>query len=68
MHETKKWYESKTIWGSIITVAAAAAGFFGYGIDADTQGQIVSNITALIAAAGGILSAIGRLTADKEIA
>jgi len=64
---TKRWYKSKTIWASIVTVGAAVAGFFGYGINVNTQGVIVNNITAAITAIGGILSIIGRIVADKRI-
>ncbi len=64
---TKKWYESKTIWASIVTVAAAVAGMFGYTIDTDTQNAIISNITSLVAAVGGVIAMWGRIVADKKI-
>ena len=67
MYETKKWYQSKTVWGSVVTIGAAIAGVFGYGIDADTQGRIVENISSIVAAAGGLLALVGRLVADKKI-
>ena len=67
MNETKKWYQSKTVWGSVVTIAAAVAGVFGYGIDADTQGRIVENISSVIAAVGGLFALFGRLVADKKI-
>ncbi len=71
MNGTKPWWESKTIWGSIITVVAVASGLFGIQIDAQTQGLLVDNITALVSAGGAIVGALlgiyGRVKADKKV-
>jgi len=63
----KKWYESKTVWGGLIAVGAAAAGAFGIVIDADTQDQIAECIVVIATAAGGLLAIYGRIKADREI-
>ena len=65
--DTKKWYESKTIWGSIVTIAASVAGMFGHPIDEATQANIMTNITSAITAIGGLWTMFGRIAADKRI-
>jgi len=67
MFDTKKWYESKTIWASIVTIGAGIAGAVGHPVDMQTQGAIISNLTAGIAAIGGLFSLVGRLVAEKKI-
>lgn len=64
---TKKWYESKTIWGGIIALLAAALGAFGYVIDTDTQATIVELVNVIGAAIGGLLAIIGRIKANKKV-
>lgn len=65
--EHKKWYRSRTIWGSLIAVAAAVLGAFGYPIDQDSQ-LILTDAVLQIAAIGGSLFAIfGRLGASAVI-
>ncbi len=71
MNGTKPWWESKTIWGSIITVVAVTTGLFGIQIDPQTQAVLVDNVTALMSAGGAIMGAIlgiyGRVKADKKV-
>lgn len=64
---TKKWYESKTIWGGIIALLGAAAGAFGYAVDADTQASIVDLVTVAGTALGGLLAIFGRVKASKKV-
>lgn len=64
---TKKWYESKTIWGGIIALLAAAAGALGYALDADTQASIVDLVTVIGTAMGGLIAIVGRVKASKKV-
>ena len=64
---TKKWYESKTIWGGIIALLAAALGAFGYAVDTDMQATIVDLVTVIGTAVGGLLAIIGRIKAHKKV-
>jgi hypothetical protein len=72
--ETKAWYESKTIWGSIISVGALVAGFFGIKdeVDPETQAKLVDNIVVIAGAVGSVigtvLSIYGRIKANATIA
>ena len=63
----KKWYESKAVWGGIITVGAAVAGALGIVVDVDTQGQIADLVTLALSAIGGLVAIYGRIKADKLI-
>lgn len=63
----KKWWESKGVWGSIIAVAALAAGFAGYNIDDTLQQEIVTAVSDVVALGGVVLALIGRAVATKEI-
>lgn len=64
---TKKWYESKTIWGGIIALLAALAGAFGYAVDADTQASIIDLVTVVGTGVGGLLAIFGRIKASKKV-
>ena len=67
MTQTEKWYQSKTIWGSIIAVVALVLGMFGYEISVSDQLVITEGIIALAGIAGGFLAVFGRVTASKKI-
>ncbi|MCF6321323.1 MAG: hypothetical protein L3J32_06080 [Rhizobiaceae bacterium] len=67
MIDEKPWYLSKTIWGSLIAVAAALAATAGITIDGQNQQIISDAILQVIAAAGALLSIYGRLSATDLI-
>lgn len=67
MQDTKPWYSSRTILGSLIAVAAALAGVVGISIDQDTQSMMVDAILQIVTVGGSILAIFGRLSADKRI-
>ena len=68
MNDLKAWFQSKTIWGSLVAGVAIVAGYFGHPVDAATQGSIVDLITDLIGLGGVAVSIYGRLTARAVIA
>jgi uncharacterized membrane protein YraQ (UPF0718 family) len=69
--QTKKWYQSKTIWGGIIAIIAAVLSLFGKQIDAETQdfltNQAVEIATAVATMIAGVMAIYGRFKADKKI-
>ena len=67
MEETKKWYESRAVWGGIIVVAVAVLNVFGVSVDETTKGCISEYITDILTALGGLLAIWGRLTSRKPI-
>jgi hypothetical protein len=67
MVEEKPWYLSKTIWGSLVSIAAAFTGIAGITLDPASQAGITEAIVQMISAAGAIIAIHGRLTATEVI-
>ena len=71
MEETKPWWQSKTIWGAIITIVALILSLFGVQIDEQTKQVLVNEFVAAATAIGGIVGAVlsiyGRIKAEKRI-
>lgn len=70
--ETKKWYQSKTIWGAIVMlVSLILVSITGVGIGEAEQESSVNTIVALAEGAGTlvgfILVIVGRIKASKKI-
>lgn len=68
MTDTKRWYESKTVWGALVTLLALVAGSFGLAIGEAEQTALIELAPQLVAMAGAIVALVGRLTAKAAIA
>ncbi len=67
MTHSKPWYQSKTIWGSLIAMIAGIGSAFGLDLDATAQAGLVDGILSLITAAGAVLAIYGRFSATSFI-
>ncbi len=67
MIELKSWYSSKTVWGAAIVIVASCANLFGLEISAGDQHDLTENLSAIVAAAGGIIAIWGRISASKRL-
>ncbi|MEM8749423.1 MAG: hypothetical protein AAGF28_03935 [Pseudomonadota bacterium] len=67
MPNYKPWYFSKSIWGSLIAVAAGLTAAFGVEIDDESQSLLLEAIMQLIAVGGSLFAIFGRLTAQSQI-
>ena len=67
MVSTKAWYFSKTIWASIIAVAATLASAFGIVVDDQTQYQLAENAVQFVTVVASLLAVFSRLTATSLI-
>lgn len=67
MTNTKPWYTSKTIWGSLIAMIAGISSAFGLELDATTQADLLDGVLKVIAAGGSLLAIYGRLSATNAI-
>lgn len=83
MTETKKWWQSKAVWGSVIAFGAGVAQAFGVGVDAGTQQAVTDGVQQVVTAtsnhdiigivtnaaalAGSALAVYGRIKADTKI-
>ena len=70
MNDSKQWYQSKTVWSSIVVVLASLLTAFGVGMGervAENQSAIVEVIMSLVGAVAGAVAFWGRMTADTKI-
>jgi hypothetical protein len=70
MIDTKLWYQSKTVWGALIAIAASLLQATGVDFDLAGQDQLAENLVALsgaIGAIGGLVALYGRMSADKRL-
>jgi len=69
--DTKKWWESKTIWGAIVMLAALILGYLGVEVGPEEQATfvdlVVGAINEVMALVGFVLTIVGRFKADKAI-
>lgn len=61
------WCDAKTIWGSLVSVAAALASATGFTIDGAAQTVISDAILQVVAAIGALTAIYGRLSATDII-
>ncbi|WP_028033352.1 hypothetical protein [Chelativorans sp. J32] len=67
MVETKPWYLSRTIWASVVTVAAAVGSLFGLPVEQFDDPAVVETLLQAITAISGLFAIFGRLAADSRI-
>ena len=65
--DTKKWFRSKGVWGSLIAGAAVVAGFFGIQFGIEDQAELVEIITTIVGGAAALIGMYGRITASTVI-
>lgn len=67
MEKTKEWYQSKTVWASLVTVVLGLLAAVGV---VDLQGeseQITEKIFELVVAIAGAVALYGRLSAKSKL-
>ncbi len=67
MSTFKPWYTSRTIWGSIVALLAAAASAFGIEIDDATQSAFIDIALQMVAGGGSLIAVVGRVGATSMI-
>jgi hypothetical protein len=69
MNQSKNWYESKTIWGVIISLIGwVASEYFKIPVNVTTTNAEAAETVAKIIQLGGLIIAIlGRLKVDTKI-
>ena len=67
MNGTKVWWQSKTVWGSIVALLAGFATLAGLKLDATLQDQLAELITGAANIAGGLIAWYGRAKADGAL-
>lgn len=67
MDTAKTWYQSKTVWGALIAIAASLLHGFGVELGASAQNELADLAVTLAGAAGGALAIYGRVKAESSI-
>jgi hypothetical protein len=67
MDAIKNWYQSKTVWGALIAVAASILHLLGINLGPQDQLELADIAMALTGAIGGLLALYGRLVATAAI-
>lgn len=60
----KPWYARKSLYSAVVTLAAAALGFFGHNLGQETQQQIMIALFQLGSVIGAIFT--GKKFYDKD--
>jgi hypothetical protein len=67
VNDLKIWYMSTTVWGGVVAILASCANFLGLDVTYDDQTGFIDWLTALAAAAGGLLAIWGRISARTRL-
>ena len=67
MTSVKPWYASRTVWGSLIAVAAALLSAVGINMDEPLQKAAVDVILQIVAVSGSLFAVHGRFKATSLI-
>ncbi len=67
MTDEKQWYQSRTVWGALVAIAASLAQIGGVDMASDLQNDLAGNLVSLSGALGGLLAIYGRMKADKRV-
>lgn len=62
----KSWWQSRTIWASVVVVLVSVLGLFGIGVSAE-QEAITDTIYAIVTALAGAVAVWGRLRATTRL-
>ncbi|MBU4530161.1 MAG: hypothetical protein KUA43_06400 [Hoeflea sp.] len=67
MTDIKPWWQSKTLWGALVTIGSAALGLAGLELGDRDREALIELLTSLGAAIGGVIAIFGRITAKSRI-
>ena len=67
MNEVKSILASRTVWAGLLAAASGIAQVYGYEFGPDTQANVLSIITGVVALIGGTGAVFGRVAARKQI-
>lgn len=67
MDNMKPWYNSRTIWGALVAVAASLGGMIGVPVDVADQAELTDLILQAVSLGGAALALIGRMAATSRI-
>ena len=67
MEETKSFLQSKTLWGTFVTVLSTVLALSGHALDANVQSSLIDLCVSIGAVIGTCLTIYGRITAKASL-
>lgn len=67
MDSTKSWWQSKTVWASVIGLAALVGGAFGLTLTEADQNTATEITVTVVGVVSSVIALYGRVTATKQI-
>lgn len=67
MDEEKHFWQSRTVWGGIISLSVFFLSWAGYAVSGADKATLVDDMTALVGIFGSLLAIYGRVVATKTI-
>ncbi|HEV7416023.1 hypothetical protein [Tianweitania sediminis] len=67
MDGSKPWYLSRTVWASLVTVAAAVGGLMGRSVGLAEQMLLTDALLQIVTAVSGVVAVMGRFAATAKI-
>ena len=67
MDTMKAWYQSKTVWGALIAVAAPLLHVVGLNLPAGFENELAEGLMTVAGGVGGLIALYGRLSATSTI-
>ncbi|WP_292893286.1 MULTISPECIES: hypothetical protein [unclassified Nitratireductor] len=67
MSDSKPWYLSRTIWASMVTIAATAASMLGYPLGDIDSSAVSDELLRAVTAVSGLIAIFGRVQARSLI-
>ncbi len=67
MEQVKPWYQSQTVWGGLIAVAASVLHATGTTLSPECKGDLTDAAVNFTGAVGGLIAIYGRLRAEHTI-
>lgn len=65
--DLKAWYQSRTVWGALIAIAASLANAAGIEVTSGDGAELAELIVAAVGTAGGLVALIGRISARRRV-
>lgn len=63
----KPWWQSRAMWGGVISTLSGVAGLFGLVLSPEVQELLLIGLVSLASGIGGVLAAYGRKNANTVI-
>ena len=65
--DMKAWYQSRTVWGALVAIAASLANAAGVEVTSGDGAELADLIVAATGAAGGLVALLGRISARRRV-